>query len=197
LSVHGGGDEVAADLERLNSRETYLGYERTGSFASPGGVGLGETRVFAARERLKLNHWALSGNWRMREDRVVLNGAGGRILFRFDSRDVHLVLRRADGRGPAPFRVLLDGEAPGAAHGVDVTVTATGFSTTTASTNSSASGQPPSKSAPSRSPSTRRMSTRTFLPSAREEERCPPSSPAASEAAATTRPAIGCHPAST
>ena len=120
VSVHDEGDEAAADWGRLKSPETYLGYERTDSFASPGGIGLGETRVFAAPERLKLNQWALSGNWTMREDRVVLNDAAGRILFRFHSRDVHLVLRRAEDARPVPFRVLLDGDAPGAAHGVDV-----------------------------------------------------------------------------
>jgi thiol-disulfide isomerase/thioredoxin len=120
VSVHGAGDEAAADWARLNSPETYLGYERTDSFASPGGVGLGDARVFPAPERLKLNQWGLSGNWTMRADRVVLNEAGGRILFRFQSRDVHLVLRRAEGEEPVQFRVLLDGEPPGAAHGVDV-----------------------------------------------------------------------------
>jgi thiol-disulfide isomerase/thioredoxin len=120
VSVHGEDDEAAADWTRLNSAETYLGYERTDSFASPGGMGLGETRVFVAPERLNLNHWALSGHWTMRADRVVLNEAGGRILFRFHSRDVHLVLRRAEGGGRAPFRVLLDGAAPGVARGVDV-----------------------------------------------------------------------------
>jgi hypothetical protein len=120
VSVHGEGDEAAPDWAHLKSPETYLGYERTDSFASSGGIGLGETRIFAAPERVKLNHWALSGNWTMRADRVVLNEPGGRILFRFHSRDVHLVLRRAEGRGPVPFRVLLDGEAPGGARGVDV-----------------------------------------------------------------------------
>ncbi len=126
VSVHGEGDEAEAEWARLNSPETYLGYERTGSFASPGGVGLGETRFFAAPERLKLNQWALYGNWTMRGDRVVLNEAGGLILCRFQARDVHLVLRRAEGEEPVPFRVLLDGEAPGAAHGVDVDVDGNG-----------------------------------------------------------------------
>ncbi len=120
VSVRGEGDEAAADWARLNSLETYLGYERTDSFASPGGVGMEEARVFAAPEHLKLNQWALSGNWTMRADRVVLTDAGGRILFRFHSRDVHLVLRRAEGAEPLRFRVLLEGEVPGAAHGVDV-----------------------------------------------------------------------------
>jgi hypothetical protein len=66
VRVLGEGDEAAADWERLNSPETYLGYERTDSFASPGGVGLGGSRVFAAPGELKLNQWALSGNWTIR-----------------------------------------------------------------------------------------------------------------------------------
>ena len=49
----------------------------------------------------------------------MLNEAGGRIAFRFHARDVHLVLRSRIGTA-VPFRVLVDGEAPGAAHGLDV-----------------------------------------------------------------------------
>ena len=49
----------------------------------------------------------------------MLDQAGGSIAYRFHARDVHLVLSRA-AREPTPFRVLLDGEAPGPSHGVDV-----------------------------------------------------------------------------
>jgi thiol-disulfide isomerase/thioredoxin len=119
VTVHGEGDEAMADWARLNSPETYLGYERTDNFASPGGIGPGEARVYAAPDRLKLNQWALTGDWTMERGRVTLNAAGGRISFRFQARDVHLVLRRAGRSEPVPFRVLLDGEAPGDAHGVD------------------------------------------------------------------------------
>ena len=49
----------------------------------------------------------------------MLDQAGGSIAFRFHARDAHLVLAPG-GREPIPFRVLLDGEAPGPAHGVDV-----------------------------------------------------------------------------
>ena len=119
VTVYGEGDEAVADWARVNSPETYLGYERTDNFASPGGVGLREARVYAAPDRLKLNQWALSGDWTIERERVTLNAAGGRIFFRFQARDVHLVLRRAGQSEPVPFRVLLDGEAPGAAHGVD------------------------------------------------------------------------------
>ena len=119
-TVGGEGDEAEADWARLNSPETYLGYERTGNFASPGGAGLGEARVYTPPDCLELNQWALSGDWTMERQRVSLNSAGGRILVRFQARDVHLVLRRTGQGEPVPFRVLLDGEGPGAAHGVDV-----------------------------------------------------------------------------
>ena len=49
----------------------------------------------------------------------MLNEAGGRLVFRFHARDVHLVLRSRAGTA-VPFGVLVDGEAPGAAHGLDV-----------------------------------------------------------------------------
>ena len=49
----------------------------------------------------------------------MLGRAGGSIAFRFHARDAHMVLNNG-AREPIPFRVLLDGEAPGAAHGVDV-----------------------------------------------------------------------------
>jgi thiol-disulfide isomerase/thioredoxin len=119
VTVEGEGDEAEADWPHLNSPETYLGYERTGDFASAGGVGLGEARVYAAPDRLRLNHWALSGDWTMERGHVSLNAPGGRILFRFEARDVHLVLRRTGQGEPVPFRVLLDGEGPTDAHGVD------------------------------------------------------------------------------
>jgi Thioredoxin like C-terminal domain len=49
----------------------------------------------------------------------VLDQAGGSIAYGFHARDAHLVLSPG-AREPIPFRVLLDGEAPGPSHGVDV-----------------------------------------------------------------------------
>jgi hypothetical protein len=49
----------------------------------------------------------------------VLDKAGGSIAYRFHARDAHLVLSPG-AREPIPFRVLLDGEAPGPSHGVGV-----------------------------------------------------------------------------
>ena len=50
---------------------------------------------------------------------VALGQAGGSIAHRFDARDAHLVLSPGAGE-PIPFRVLLDGGAPGPSHGADV-----------------------------------------------------------------------------
>ena len=67
-----------------------------------------------------LNQWALGGRWKVGDERAVLDAAPGRIVFRFRARDLHLVLGPgADGK-PVRFRVLLDGKAPGADHGMDI-----------------------------------------------------------------------------
>ena len=89
------------------------------SFASPDGAAFDERRAYELPERLHLNNWALAGEWTIGRENVVLDQAGGSIAFRFHARDAHLVLS-SGARDPIPFRVLLDGEAPGPAHGVDV-----------------------------------------------------------------------------
>jgi hypothetical protein len=46
--------------------------------------------------------------------------ANGRITYRFHARDLHLVMGSKVPGAPVRFRVLIDGQAPGAAHGTDV-----------------------------------------------------------------------------
>ena len=70
-------------------------------------------------QRLTLNRWALSGEWGIGREQVVLKQAGGSIAFRFHARDVHLVLSNQPG-GAIPYRVSLDDKPPAASHGVDV-----------------------------------------------------------------------------
>jgi thiol-disulfide isomerase/thioredoxin len=120
VSVADESFEAQADWANLESPETYLGYEQAQRFASPVGVALDEPRTYVAPHPLQLNDWALSGDWTVQRRASVLNQADGRIAFRFHARDVHLVMGpRARGTS-VPFRVLVDGEPPGAAHGLDV-----------------------------------------------------------------------------
>ena len=114
------GFEVQADWMNLRSPESYLGYEQGRSFASEGGAELDRPHTYVAPVGLRLNSWALSGEWTIARGASVLHEAGGRIAFRFHARDVHLVMGPGTGAAAVPIRVLLDGEPPGAAHGLDV-----------------------------------------------------------------------------
>ena len=120
VSVNGQGIEAAADWGNLRSPENYVGYERTQNFASPGGAALDKPRMYEPPARLGLNDWALSGDWTMKKDAAVLNAANGRIVYRFHARDVHLVMGPAALGTSVKFRVLIDGQSPGASRGIDV-----------------------------------------------------------------------------
>jgi thiol-disulfide isomerase/thioredoxin len=119
-SVDARGVETAADWSALKSPENYLGYERAENFVSRDGVILDKHHVYVGPARLWLNHWALSGDWTVGKQAVVLNSAGGRIVYRFHARDLHLVMGPTARGKSVRFRVLMDGQPPGAAHGIDV-----------------------------------------------------------------------------
>jgi thiol-disulfide isomerase/thioredoxin len=120
VSIEGRGTEAAADWDSLRSPEIYLGYERTENFASPHGAVKGQRRAYAVPPRLKLNEWALSGDWTVGTNFSALDAANGRIAYRFHARDLHLIMGPAARGSSVRFRVRIDGQPPGAAHGVDV-----------------------------------------------------------------------------
>jgi thiol-disulfide isomerase/thioredoxin len=119
-SVDARGVEAAADWASLRSPENYLGFERTDNFVSPNGSILDTSYAYAAPARLGLNHWALSGDWTVKRQAIVLNQANGRIVYRFHARDLHLVMAPPAPGTPVQFRVLIDSQPPGPAHGTDV-----------------------------------------------------------------------------
>jgi hypothetical protein len=118
-SAEGVGVEAAADWNHLQTPETYLGYGRSARFSSADGVAFDERRNYELPRRLEVNHWALAGDWTIGRENVVLHQAGGSIAYRFHARDAHLVLSPG-ARKPIPFRLLVDGNAPGPSHGDDV-----------------------------------------------------------------------------
>ena len=119
VSVEGVGVEAAADWNHLATPETYLGYARSDRLPSSNRTGPDDHRGYELPERLPVNQWALAGAWAIEPESVVLEQPGGSIAFRFAARDAHLVLSPGAG-GPIPFRVLIDGQAPGRSGGVDV-----------------------------------------------------------------------------
>jgi hypothetical protein len=104
VPVEGVGVEAAADWDHLYTLETYLGYRRSG----------------------RTYHWMLDGDWTIEPERVVLGRGGGSFTCGFHARDAQVVLSPGT-RGPTPFQALLDGEPPGASHGVDVDAGGTGL----------------------------------------------------------------------
>jgi hypothetical protein len=78
-----------------------------------------DSHAFELPKRLPVNHWALTGDWTIGREHVVLDQPGGSIACRFHERDAHLVLY-AGKHEPIPFRVRLDSRPPGRSHGVDV-----------------------------------------------------------------------------
>jgi thiol-disulfide isomerase/thioredoxin len=119
VSVADDGFQAQADWASLRSPETYLGYEQAQNFASLDPA-LDESRDYVVPENLRLNQWALDGEWAVERGASVLTGTVGALAFRFHARDVNLVLGPpARGRMTAPFRVTVDGEPPGDAHGLD------------------------------------------------------------------------------
>jgi thiol-disulfide isomerase/thioredoxin len=120
VSVEPSGVYLAADLNRLRSPETYVGYARATGFASPGGLEPDRSEVYDQPSHLGLNRWALSGEWTVGSQITTLNEPGGRIVHRFHGRDLNLVLGTQAHRGPTRFRVLIDGEVPNGARGLDV-----------------------------------------------------------------------------
>jgi thiol-disulfide isomerase/thioredoxin len=120
VSPDARGIEAQADWASLRSPENYTGYERTENFASPGGARPGHPHLYSTPAELRLNHWALSGDWTVGEQAVTANTADAQITYRFGARDLNLVMGPAAPEASARYRVLLDGQPPGAAHGTDV-----------------------------------------------------------------------------
>lgn len=119
VKVEAQGVEAASDASDVGSPETYIGYARAEHFASPGGIRRDMEHPYTAPSDPQLNQWWFTGKWVENERVAVLRAHGGKIGFRFHARDLHLVLGpRANGE-PVRFKVTIDGQAPGANHGVD------------------------------------------------------------------------------
>lgn len=112
-----GATAAAADMQR--SPETYVGYARQQNLVSPEAVRKDIAAHYSAPRKLKPDQWALSGKWRISPEYAAVQASGGAISYRFQGRDLHLVLGTLDGM-PVRFRVTLDGASPGANHGSDI-----------------------------------------------------------------------------
>lgn len=123
----GTGIELAAAWDTLHSGETYVGYVSATGFASPQRILADKPQEYTAPERLILNTWTPVGTWTIGPTSILLGSATGRLRFRFQARDLNLVLGPSETRSSVRFRVALDGGPPGPDRGVDCDDTGSGI----------------------------------------------------------------------
>jgi thiol-disulfide isomerase/thioredoxin len=126
-TVHISADGVEAPPSGdEQSPETYVGYRQAQRFASPERVARDSRKTYSLPTTPSLNEWGLAGLWNVGAESGVLQSAPGKIVFRFHSRDLHMVLGPAKDGKPIRFKVTLDGAAPGESAGVDSAPNGTG-----------------------------------------------------------------------
>jgi thiol-disulfide isomerase/thioredoxin len=125
VTVSGTGVEAAPSNDQ-RSPETYVGYRQAENFASPERVARDSRRTYSAPAGPSLNQWGLVGSWNVGPEAAVLQAAPGKVLFRFHSRDLNLILAPAKDRKPLRFKITLDGAAPGENSGGDAAADGSG-----------------------------------------------------------------------
>ena len=116
MAVQSSGIQAPSTNSPELSPETYLGYGRAENFSSTKAFLEDEAANYSAPKVLELNQWALLGQWHVSEEKTTSTAAKSKIQFRFQARDLHLVL---GGEKKIKFRVTLDGKSLGENHGVD------------------------------------------------------------------------------
>jgi cytochrome c biogenesis protein CcdA/thiol-disulfide isomerase/thioredoxin len=120
INASAEGVQLAPDMNEVQSPETYVGYQRAEHFVPETSLVPDKVSAYSAPSQLALNDWSLDGQWNVGSERATASAPASRIVYRFHARDLHLVLGPgADGK-PVRFKVLIDGKAPGDAHGTDV-----------------------------------------------------------------------------
>jgi thiol-disulfide isomerase/thioredoxin len=116
----GKGIEASPDWDGIRTGETYVGYRQATNLAAPQRLKSDTSARYDAPASIGPNQWNLSGQWTVGGESARADAAEAKIRYRFQARDLHLVLgARPDGK-PVRFRVTLDGLPPAGDHGVDV-----------------------------------------------------------------------------
>ena len=111
------GVQAKAQAQEIGSPETYVGYGRAKNFISASQVKKDQNSLYQLSTPLSLNQWSLLGNWMITSEKAILKKQGGKIVFNFHARDLHLVLGSAK---KTRIQVKLDGAKPGENHGTDI-----------------------------------------------------------------------------
>src|SRR5262249_4067632 len=94
-----GGAQAPPSAD-VRSPETYLGYARAEHCVSPEPVARDSARSYSPPAALSMNQWGFGGAWNVGSECAVLQRGGGKVVFRFHSRDLHMVLAPAKNGEP-------------------------------------------------------------------------------------------------
>ncbi|WP_432217669.1 cytochrome c biogenesis protein DipZ [Pseudomonas kribbensis] len=120
INADAQGVQLAPDMNQVLSPETYVGYQRAEHFVPETSLVPDKVAAYTTPTNLALNDWSLGGQWAVGAERATASAPASRIVYRFHARDLHLVLGPGTDGKPVRFKVTIDGQAPGDAHGVDV-----------------------------------------------------------------------------
>ncbi|PMQ09021.1 Thiol-disulfide oxidoreductase YkuV [Pseudomonas sp. AD21] len=120
INADAQGVQQAPDMNQVLSPETYVGYQRAEHFVPETSLVPDKVATYNPPANLTLNDWSLGGQWAVGAERATASAPASRIVYRFHARDLHLVLGPGVDGKPVRFKVSIDGQAPGDAHGVDV-----------------------------------------------------------------------------
>ncbi|PCM50124.1 cytochrome C biogenesis protein [Pseudomonas fluorescens] len=126
INADAQGVQQAPNMNQVLSPETYVGYQRAEHFVPETGLVPDKVATYNPPANLTLNDWSLGGQWAVGAERATASAPASRIVYRFHARDLHLVLGPGTDGKPVRFKVSIDGQAPGAAHGVDVAADGSG-----------------------------------------------------------------------
>jgi cytochrome c biogenesis protein CcdA/thiol-disulfide isomerase/thioredoxin len=129
INADAKGVQLAPDMNEVQSPETYVGYQRAEHFVPETSLVPDKVAAYNPPDKLALNDWSLGGQWSVGAERATASAPASRIVYRFHARDLHLVLGPAADGKPVRFKVMIDGQVPGDAHGIDVAPDGTGHVT--------------------------------------------------------------------
>jgi len=118
LDVKADAAPQAAVYSQAQTPETYLGYARAERFAGTEPVQQDKPHNYSLPDSLSEHHWALSGAWRVENERAVAQESGAALRFHFTAGKVFLVLGTQSGE-PVEATLTLNGESVGKAAGGD------------------------------------------------------------------------------
>ncbi len=88
--------EKAVPITGQQTPETYIGYSRLQSLASPEPLKTDQEATYSIPDSVPLNHFAVSGSWNFGSESATALDAGDKMTLHFMAKDVYLVMSSAN-----------------------------------------------------------------------------------------------------